>query len=369
MARRFLYFIAFCTFLVIAGAFAYRLYGPQLMRAAMVPSVPVAPLPAMASNAWDNPALWLARPDRTPSPADWRPSGVAPSAEPRRAAIFFVHPTSYLDRRGWNAPLDDAAANQLAATMTGSMAGALADTGAVWAPRYRQATIGSFLTTGPEGRVAVDQAYRDVEAAFDAFLRAIPGDQPIILAGHSQGARHLLALMTRRVAGQPLARRIAAVYVIGWPISIAADLPALGLPACQKAGQSGCILSWLSFAEPADPSEMLAYFEREPGLTGAPRTGSPVVCTNPLTGAAGGSAPASANLGRLLPSLDFRSATLDRAGVSGARCDAKGLLMIGAPPEGYKAFVLPGNNYHVFDYALFWANIRADVAARLANFK
>jgi hypothetical protein len=32
------------------------------------------------------------------------------------------------------------------------------------------------------------------------------------------------------------------------------------------------------------------------------------------------------------------------------------------------AYVLPGNNYHVFDYALFWSNIRADAAARLANF-
>jgi hypothetical protein len=31
--------------------------------------------------------------------------------------------------------------------------------------------------------------------------------------------------------------------------------------------------------------------------------------------------------------------------------------------------VLPGNNYHVYDYALFWANIRVDAAARLAAFK
>jgi hypothetical protein len=30
--------------------------------------------------------------------------------------------------------------------------------------------------------------------------------------------------------------------------------------------------------------------------------------------------------------------------------------------------VLPGNNYHVFDYALFWSNVRADAEARLASF-
>jgi hypothetical protein len=28
--------------------------------------------------------------------------------------------------------------------------------------------------------------------------------------------------------------------------------------------------------------------------------------------------------------------------------------------------VLPGNNYHVYDYALFWAAIRRDAERRLA---
>jgi hypothetical protein len=31
--------------------------------------------------------------------------------------------------------------------------------------------------------------------------------------------------------------------------------------------------------------------------------------------------------------------------------------------------VLPGNNYHVFDYSLFWANVRADAERRMAAFK
>jgi len=29
--------------------------------------------------------------------------------------------------------------------------------------------------------------------------------------------------------------------------------------------------------------------------------------------------------------------------------------------------VLPGNNYHVYDYALFWAAIREDAQRRTAN--
>jgi hypothetical protein len=29
---------------------------------------------------------------------------------------------------------------------------------------------------------------------------------------------------------------------------------------------------------------------------------------------------------------------------------------------------MPGNNYHVYDMALFWMNIRNDVAARTASY-
>jgi hypothetical protein len=31
-------------------------------------------------------------------------------------------------------------------------------------------------------------------------------------------------------------------------------------------------------------------------------------------------------------------------------------------------FVFPGNNYHVYDFSLFWANVRADANRRAAAF-
>jgi hypothetical protein len=30
--------------------------------------------------------------------------------------------------------------------------------------------------------------------------------------------------------------------------------------------------------------------------------------------------------------------------------------------------VLPGGNFHAYDYSLFWANIRADIESRLSAF-
>ena len=38
-------------------------------------------------------------------------------------------------------------------------------------------------------------------------------------------------------------------------------------------------------------------------------------------------------------------------------------------PPSLGSYVLPGNNYHVYDYPLFWANVRADVARRLDAFE
>ncbi|HWI85848.1 MAG TPA: DUF3089 domain-containing protein, partial [Sphingomonas sp.] len=240
--------------------------------------------------------------------------------------------------------------------------------GRVWAPRYRQATLGAFLATAdPRSAQAIDFAYRDVERAFDAFLKAIPDDEPIILAGHSQGSLHLMRLLREKVAGKPLASRVVAVYAIGWPISTTADLPALGLPGCVRARQAGCILAWQSFAEPAAPRLIDDYFAASNGPTGIPRRGSAMLCINPLTGAPDGVAPASANHGALVPQASLTGADL-KPGLIPALCTPKGILLIGPPPAGFGTYVLPGNNYHVFDYALFWADIREDAVRRLAVF-
>ncbi len=277
-------------------------------------------------------------------------------------------PTTYLSRAHWNAPFNDKEAKARAILFARSQASALTGVGPVWAPLYRQATLGAFLAADdPRSAKALDLAYSDVARAFDAFIAAHPGEGPIILAGHSQGSLHLLRLLREKIRGTELRRRIVAAYAIGWPISLTADLPALSLPACKGPDSHTCLVSWQSFADPADPKLIDAYFDATTGYAGGPRRGTPMLCTNPLTGAPGGSAPAAANLGTLVPDKDYGAAQLKK-GLVAAACAPSGYLSIGAPPEGFGRYVLPGNNYHVFDYALFWANIRADAARRLAAF-
>ena len=251
MARKFLYVVAALIALVIAALVAYRIWGNQLLRAAFVPTAAFEAQAAVRAEQYRDPRMWFARPEIGRSPVLWTPTGYVHTAG-KGPAVFFIHPTSYLARDHWNAPLADAEANDRAALFLRGQASAFNAVGDVWAPRYRQAAFGSFLTTKAEASRALTLAYGDVKAAFTAFLAQIGPDRPIILAGHSQGALHLTHLLKDRVAGTPLARRIVAAYVVGWPVSRVTDVKALGLPECARADQTGCFLSWETFAEPAD---------------------------------------------------------------------------------------------------------------------
>jgi hypothetical protein len=366
VARKFLYLMAGLIVVALAGAIGWNLFQDRIMRAAFVPATPFVAPPPAGTPDYARPAAWLSRPDLAQDPSRWTPLGFTRTADPQ-VAVFYVSPTTYFRKTSWNAPLDDRETNERLNLFARSQASAFNGVGEVWAPRYRQAGMGAFLGSGADATAALDFAYRDVARAFDAFVAQIPETRPILLVGHSQGSLHLLRLIHAKVAGRPIARRIVAAYLVGWPISTTADLPALGLPGCTAPGQANCIVSWQSFAEPADPHQVRDVYDATIGLAGQPRKGTPMLCVNPITGSPGATAPGAANLGSLVPKAGLNDADLVPGRVA-ARCGADGFLLIGAPPEGYSGYVLPGGNYHVFDYALFWANIRADVEARTATF-
>ncbi|MGI8611873.1 MAG: DUF3089 domain-containing protein [Sphingomicrobium sp.] len=361
-ARRFLFVVVILTLLAVAGAFAMFQFGERVLIKSATPKGHfTAPPPESGPDYADN-GNWIARPGLADDPSWWRPTDEPRPLVPKGAHAFYIHPTTYLERDRWNAPLDDRASRERAVLFVQSQASAFGDVANVWAPRYRQAAYGAFLLDNKDAQAALGLAFGDVSRAFDRFLSGIPPGEPIILAAHSQGALHLMRLLRERVAGKPLRDRIVAAYVVGWPISVAADLPALGLPPCRSPDQAGCLLSWMSFAEPANPKLVIDSYESSAGLTGASREREDILCVNPLTGTQNGAAPPAANRGTLVPSADLRSATL-LSGRVGARCD-KGLLILegGIPLLG--PYMLPGNNYHVYDYALFWDSVRTDALRR-----
>ena len=366
-ARKFLWIFAILIFVVVGGGILYKMFEPQLMRFAFVPRMSFAESKPAAAPDYDAKSGWLARPDIAGNPSFWTPKGYFHADKPE-VSVFYVTPTTYLDNAAWNDPGDDQRSNDFRKRVVKGQATAFTSVGEVWSPNYRQAAFGAFMAPGKDATAALDFAYADVLRAFDAFVTQAPADRPIILAGHSQGSLHLLRLLRERVAGQPIAARIVAVYAVGWPISTTADLPTLGLPGCAKAQDEGCILSWQSFALPADPKYLAEVYDSGVGFTGLPRKGTPMLCVNPLNGFERGTQPKEANLGALVPSGDGGEPTLEAARVP-AKCQPQGLLTIGEPPFGFGQMVLPGNNYHVWDYSLFWANIRVDVERRLKSWQ
>jgi len=362
-ARRFLIAIFFLTLIVVAAGFAVFQWGGNVLIKEATPRGHFVAAKAGGGPDYTRPESWIARPGLIGDPAIWVPDGVSPS-DSGNAAVFFIHPTTYLQNDRWNAPLRlDGEASFRTNLFVQTQASAFNGVGQVWAPRYRQAAYGAFLLDTADAESALDFAYRDISAAFDQFLKEA-GERPIILAGHSQGALHLIRLLHERIAGSPLAKRVVAAYVVGWPVDTHADLPALGLPACRTAAETGCILSWMSFGEPANPSLILDQWKQTKGLNGSARNPAEILCTNPVSGTQSGAAPAQENPGTLFPSTDFRSATL-RGGQVGAACD-KGLLIVSGTLPQFGPFTLPGNNYHVYDYALFWGAIRRDAERRRA---
>jgi len=364
-ARRFLVAIFILTLLVVAAGFAIFQWGGNVLLSQATPKGHFVAASANDAPDYTKAESWISRPGIVADPAHWAPDNAGGlAADIPRTATFYIHPTTYLKTDRWNAPLDtDADTSGRTRLFVQSQASAFDFNSNIWAPKYRQAAYGAFLLKSDDAEKALDLAYSDVRAAFDAFIAAQPRDRPIVVAGHSQGALHLIRLLRER--HEQLKGRLIAAYVIGWPISTKADLPSLGFPACRTPDQSGCILSWMSFGEPPNAELILDGWSKTKGPTGLAREPKDVLCTNPLTGTEDGvPPPAARGRGTLVPTANFGSARLTEGAIR-ARC-AGGLLLISGdiPPLG--PFVLPGNNYHVYDYALFWGDIRDDYIHRAA---
>jgi len=364
-ARRFLIAVFIVTLLLVAAGFALYQWGGNILLTQATPTGHFEAAQAGSGPDYSKSDNWISNPALAPSgtgePAQWLPGGVTRDA-PGDANVFYIHPTTYFATDRWNAPLrstpDTEARTRL---FVQSQASAFNRAGGIWAPRYRQAAYGAFLLKSEDAQRALGLAYGDVDAAFDEFLKEAPRGG-IILAAHSQGALHLMHLLAERK--DALKGRLVAAYVVGWPISTRSDLPALGFPACRTPNQGGCILSWMSFGNPANPDLLFHDWEQTRGLNGGERRQADAVCVNPISGVQDAAAPAQANAGTLIPNGAMTGASLAPHRV-GASC-SKGLLILNGDVPGFTPPPLPGNNFHVYDYALFWGSIRNDATTRLA---
>ncbi|GIX17576.1 MAG: hypothetical protein KatS3mg119_1762 [Rhodothalassiaceae bacterium] len=372
MARRFIYAIAGLVFALIATLAVVKIYWDEIQWMALQRTkitVPYDALPVPPPPDYAEAAAWAALPELE-DPADALPEGV-PAAD-AGVPVFFIHPTTYFGTGHWNAPLDDPQAAFIRGNVLKALATAFTSAGPVHAPKYRQAAFGAFLAANADSFRALDLAYRDVAAAFDAFLARIGGDAPFVIAGHSQGALLGLRLVAERLADPALRSRLVAAWLVGWPIGVAEDLGAVAIPPCSEPEDTGCVLSWQSFGQGGDPEMVVEAMRKVPGLSGRSRAGDRMLCVNPVTGRMNGApAPRAAHRGAILiPPRPDAPLAAPIPNLVAARCGEPGVLWLDPAPEGdFAQFRMPGLNYHVWDIPLFWMDVRADVARRTAAWR
>lgn len=173
-----------------------------------------------------------------------------PAPGERPIDCFYVYPTMDLRlRRGVHEDLGDLEQPTRAAR---TQAARFGDVCAVYAPAYRQVTLGTYADA-EEGKLCFEAAYRDVRAAFDHYLENDNKGRGIVLVGHSQGAQILSRLLRERFDKDPeLRARLVVAMPIGWQIGGAKGEKTGGafenLPLCTRQAQTGCFLHYRSYA-------------------------------------------------------------------------------------------------------------------------
>ena len=338
-------------FVTLIAAYMYRDNLMLMMFTANVkPAISFAETTPPAAPDYFNEDHWAALPDRKDG-ADFTPPGLIDGQENATADVFFVHPTTYLSNRGWNAPMGhETSGKWVDDSIMSGQASAFNGAARVFAPRYRQAQIYAFLALEDGGNDALELAYSDIETAFDHFIAEYNNGRPFIVAGHSQGALLTRWLLERKISGTTLQERMVAAYPIGYPMKSTELAESLrDIPICGSADQTGCMATWNTIGDgyrPIEPTEGM-------------------VCVNPLTWSN------DATQGEFEDNkgaLSKKSENLMPA-VADARCDNGMLYVSEIRTNVYDSLPNMGTgNHHLMDYALYWLNIRENVKDRVSAF-
>ncbi|HZH79315.1 MAG TPA: DUF3089 domain-containing protein [Archangium sp.] len=364
--------------LAVLVAVPAAVFWPQLsmmimfIQASQPPSTPFADSVQPPVPDYGSPASWAALPERADD-ADVVPSLDTPEGQAAAPVdVFFLHPTTYFSNKTWNASLDEAMSKDITdQDILRNQASAFNACCRVYAPRYRQVSFGAQQASPEEAGKAWDLAYGDLRAAFDHYLRHYNNGRPFIIASHSQGTMHALHLLEDVITGKPLREKLVAAYLIGIPIPkevFTQTLP--DVPLCTSPEQTGCAITWNAIGAKADTSLFNVLQHRYPGGKKADIVGKELACTNPLTwkvDAAPGER--AAHLGGVRFAMGTGAPPTPDMALVDARCRDDGWLVITPPePKVYREMLLGPDMYHVYDYSLFYVNLRQNARARVKAF-
>ena len=252
-----------------------------------------------------------------------------------------------------------------------SQASAYEDSTNVFVPYYRQAGMPlmkkSWQETGNVYAAISGMPYNDITAALDYYFQNYNNGRPFIIAGHSQGAAMTLLVLSKYFKEHPeYYKRMVAAYPIGYSVTKDYLKASPHLKFATGENDTGVIISWITEGkENVEGNVKTAVL-----LPGA-------ISINPLNWKLDETyAPASENLGSLV--LNKKTGKLEIADI-GADAQivlSRGTVLTNAKPDPMPEeaakitfeYFGPGAR-HADDYTLYYSNIKANVAKRVAAYK
>jgi hypothetical protein len=154
----------------------------------------------------------------------------------------------------------------------------------VFAPMYRQLTLGAILNGASIPPEAQQIAYGDVAAAWKTYLRKYNQGRGVVLIGHSQGTFVLRELIHQLVDPNKKVRaRLISAILLGGDVTVREGGNVGGdfknIPGCRKVKQAGCAIAFSTFDAPV-PNDSKFGRPNTLNVPGLATTGD-VLCTNP----------------------------------------------------------------------------------------
>ena len=234
------------------------------------------------------PESWLCLPGRTDicttplkttalNPNGYGSTGQSEVTKDSSVDCFVVYPTVSRDS-GMNSDLTPGEGEEKAAIV--SQFARFAGSCRIFAPVYRQMTLGAVAASAAGADVTKPAilAYSDVRSAWKEYLAKYNKGRPYVLLGHSQGSLMLQQLLAHEIEGKPEAARMKLAIIPGFNLLVPQGKLVGGTlkqtPVCSKSGQTGCVMTWVSFREKnIPPTGAIFGVADKPGMT--------VACTNP----------------------------------------------------------------------------------------
>ncbi len=295
-------------------------------------------------------------------------------ADPRKVDVFFVHATSFDGGSNWLGPIDSNAAQaEVQNVQLPNYAGPFSVAGNIYAPRYRQGSLFTQLTLSEDSKEARAFPYRDIEAAFQHFLRTRRGGRGFVVVGVEQGGLLAERLLTDVIAPDPnLRSQLVAAYLI----DTLAPVSAFSGPIkpCAARPQTGCLVAYLSVQD-GRPDKAIQVLQRavtwdaNGALTNLESQSA--ICVNPVIGIASENEVDARHSQGATNATGLEWGTMPATIAHSVASHCKGGLLLVDTPKS-PSFRDTGSwedRHKVHPYNLFYGDLEADMATRWQAFQ